>query len=743
MKEGRKRVLKRIVAMTLAIVLSCCCMGTTEVKAAYTGMQFIDGNWRYVSQGNIVYDYTGLACNENGWWYFNNGLIDWNYTGMAQNEYGWWYVVNGMLDWGYTGMACNEYGWWYFNNGQLDWGYTGMACNEYGWWYFNNGQLDWNYTGMALNENGWWYFNNGQIDWNYTGMALNEYGWWYFENGFLSPYFRGVGENEYGLWYYENGTINWGFTGMFCDRDRDWVYVRGGQVDPHYTGVATNEHGTWFFKDGVLQAETDASGNPTTTYTGMAQDETGKWIYMKHGKIDETYTGMALNDYGWWYYNNGTVDFGYTGIARNQYGAWFFRNGSIDFGYTGTYRDGVVTYDVNGGSARAKASSDNVLLGVFFNSREDSSDTLYVSFDGYEFYSIGEAFTNIHDTVDGDDLASCSPSLQLQPSDGDWYTYYKDWNVYTQRDPSIFYKDGYFWMTGTARGVGANAKKMIPMLAYSKDLINWSYPCAGESATVNYNDQNNWLEPAVTPPATNASGGYDAVAGDAFVDDDGTVWFVVSTGVYMDTHSNNLAPYLIKITNLSAPAGNKLDTTIDKCQYSDFTVTYSDMMYINLPTSRANAINKTWTHGDYDYDGSLFKRNGKYYYVVQHSGEYVQMWSINNLNNVSDPNAWTLVSPEVLEGSEGPCVVEFNGMNYLYTDRYPGWKFYDIWGDGYGITVASSRTLDNGGNQYTNAARIVTRDKSGIVPARHGSVIKLTDPTAIQKALEAYQRMGY
>lgn len=142
-------------------------------------------------------------------------------------------------------------------------------------------------------------------------------------------------------------------------------------------------------------------------------------------------------------------------------------------------------------------------------------------------------------------------------------------------------------------------------------------------------------------------------------------------------------------------------------------------------------------------DGSLFKRDGKYYYVVQHSGEFVQMWSIDDLNKVSDSSAWQLVSPEVLEGSEGPCITQFNGKNFLYTDRYPDWKFYDMWGDNYGIFATTADTLANGQSQYTNTVRIVTRDKNGVVPARHGTVIKLTDSNAINAALNAYNAQGY
>ena len=158
---------------------------TTGYPTSYNGMGLINGNWYYLTNGEINWTYTGMACNEAGWWYFRNGQLDWTYTGMACNEYGWWYYQNGQLNPTYTGMACNEYGWWYYQNGQLNPTYTGMACNEYGWWYYQNGRLNSIYTGMACNEYGWWYYTNGRLDMTYTGPAQNEYGTWWFQDGRL------------------------------------------------------------------------------------------------------------------------------------------------------------------------------------------------------------------------------------------------------------------------------------------------------------------------------------------------------------------------------------------------------------------------------------------------------------------------------------------------------------------------------------------------------------------------------
>jgi len=570
-------------------------------------------------------------------------------------------------------------------------------------------------------------------------MANNDYGWWYYQNGVLNPYYWGIGQNEWGKWYYHDGYLDFAFTDVIKLDGYGWVYINNGKYEEHYTGAVTNKYGTWYFKDGIIQNDPD-NPNGSTKYTGITQDQYGNWVYMKDGAIDSDYTGMAENENGWWYLKNGKVDFAYRGIGRNPYGTWYFNNGRVDTKYVGDYVDGSVIYAVSSGRAVAKPST-NLLLGVFYNSREDTSDTLYVSYDGYTFYSLGEAFSDAYRTNENSDLANCSPSLVLNSSD-EYYPYFGGWKVYCPRDPNIFYKDGYFWIVATARG-GADSKSFVPQFAFSSDLKNWSYMSMGidTETGVNYNiHPESWLLPTTPAPATNASGGYDAVAGDTLVDDDGTIWFVVSTGRYTDDHSNALSPYLVKITNLSVINGN-IATVHQKCDNSNVNVHYGPAVPINLPFNRYN-INKTWTHGDFDYDGSLYKKNGRYYYIVQHSGEIVMLWSIASLENVSDPNAWRLENADITEGSEGPCIVEFNGKTIVYSDRYPGWHHYDIWGEGFGITASTSASLTNGGKEYPSTERISLLGRDGkTIPARHGKVIKVTDSTAISKIMSRYNSL--
>ena len=89
----------------------------------------------------------------------------------------------------------------------------------------------------------------------------------------------------------------------------------------------------------MLQMENDewvcyTAGQRDNSYTGMAVNEYG-WWYLTDGEIDRDYTGMACNEYGWWYMNNGALDLSYTGIADVNGEPWYVVNGTIDFSYNG------------------------------------------------------------------------------------------------------------------------------------------------------------------------------------------------------------------------------------------------------------------------------------------------------------------------------------------------------------------------------------------------------------------------
>ena len=96
---------------------------------------------------------------------------------------------------------------------------------------------------------------------------------------------------------------------------------------------------------------------PATEAKGqLVLSSDGSWYYMKNGKIDYDYDGLAQNEYGWWKISNGTVDFGYTGLAQNEYGWWKVSNGTVDFGYTGLAQNEYGCWKVSNGTVDFSAN---------------------------------------------------------------------------------------------------------------------------------------------------------------------------------------------------------------------------------------------------------------------------------------------------------------------------------------------------------------------------------------------------
>ena len=310
--------------------------------------------------------------------------------------------------------------------------------------------------------------------------------------------------------------------------------------------------------------------------------------------------------------------------------------------------------------------------------------------------------------------------------------------IHTLHDPGLFYKDGAFWMIGGGVRPSATGYEYAPILGYSTDLVNWSFPSPGK----------DYLETGLTPTLApldkdgnripNAR--FDGVAIDGFADDDGAVWMTVTLGHYADNASNRLSQYLIKATGLKAPGDStKMGTEAQKMQNSIFDVTYGDLTPINLPLARYGLDGEDHDGREYEYDGSLFKDNGKYYLIVQHSGSEIQLWQIDDLNNAANPDAWTLVNAKMTEGSEGPSVTKNNGKYYMYTDRFFDWPHGDEWEDAYGIFAFTNDRLDQ---TFNELARIKTVDSVGnSVSARHGTVITLNDENAKTVALSRYNAL--
>ncbi len=366
---------------------------------------------------------------------------------------------------------------------------------------------------------------------------------------------------------------------------------------------------------------------------------------------------------------------------------------------------------------------DEVIMGIFFNSEEDMTDTLYVSFDGITFKKIGEAYTD-HAPTDLDDYW-CTDSPHLPENQRPGHKGDANWYVGCVHDPGLIYKDGYFWtVTGFDQWTeinGVKEKRFTPMLGYSKDLINWSFPNSGSATNI---------KPVGTLPfaadGTRTNTDFDSGSPDIMLDDDGTVWMVVTMGYYAQWHGDHPTNdkescYLVKITGLAPGSENPIG--IDEMGKSPI-VEYSDAVPINLPDDCDNRI-----------DGSLYKENGKYYLSIKREGTICEIWTIDDLNNVSDPNAWTIVNSGVVKDYEGPCMTKYAGNYFYYTDKL------GILDGVTGIHVARSAGLDQ---PWTANQPIITIDVNGNkIPSRHGTGKVITDPEAIAVIMERYKDAGW
>lgn len=380
----------------------------------------------------------------------------------------------------------------------------------------------------------------------------------------------------------------------------------------------------------------------------------------------------------------------------------------------------------------AHAEDPDVMLGVFFNTNDDRSDTLYMSVDGYNFYKLATALED--DTPNGSgNHAAGRPST-----------------VYTFSDPSIICKDGGFYMiSGTSMGNYSNGTaRAIPMIGYSEDLVNWS---CGNSGFFNLEDN---LIPATTPPGQEKWQQYDKWdfgSADFFADDDGTVWVYFSLGYYADYHGDDfqndiMAPYLAKITNLKPDSSKSLT---DPGWQPDITYESQYAKQIVLPKESNNRI-----------DGSIYKENGWYYLSIKENGIINELWRTRDLNKCDDPNAWELVSPNMQGGSEGPSLTSLNGTYYMFSDKLAPWPamneasyednqksvFANVtsgigaYGDNsHGVYVCTSSNI-NDPYGWSGTHKIQTYDTNGnIVPNRHGTVITVTDSAAKAKIWNLYR----
>ena len=423
------------------------------VKKDTTRLMEINGNWRMIVNGVIVYNYTGLGQNGNGMWYLQNGNISYVYTGTYTDENGityfiennrvvgtklveingiWRMIVDGKIVYDYTGVGQNGNGMWYLENGNISYSYNGtwydgddayiiennrvqmivkrdtirlMEING-NWRMVVNGKIVYDYTGVGQNGNGMWYMENGQITYRYNGVYHQEEKtyiiknsrvqnlidkdttrlieidgvWRMFIDGKIVYDYTGVGQNGNGMWYLENGIISYSYNGTWYDGEDayiiennrvqmvvkkdttrlmeingNWRMVVNGKIVYDYTGVGQNGNGMWFLENGII----------SYNYTGIYSDETGTYVIKNNRLVG---TKLMEIDGIWRMVVNGKIVYDYTGVGQNDNGRWYLENGNISYKYMGTWYDGDDAYIIEGSRVQIIVKKDTT--GLFEINRE-------------------------------------------------------------------------------------------------------------------------------------------------------------------------------------------------------------------------------------------------------------------------------------------------------------------------------------------------------------------------------------
>lgn len=355
------------------------------------------------------------------------------------------------------------------------------------------------------------------------------------------------------------------------------------------------------------------------------------------------------------------------------------------------------------------ATSDypETLLGAFWTSDSDQTDTLYLSTDGINFERISTPYES---GPGGEGL--------LKGTD----------HIYTLHDPGLFYtpNNQTFWLIS---GYVENGSFRY-MAGCSQDLLEWSWPDPA-------NGERFYPTEAPDMGGHFTAQGFNTAGTDATCDPDGsTVWVVTSLGFYaphngMNSQFDVMHPYIMKVSNL-AP---NVDITQGHYEWHGLAPlgTNGPLMPINLPDE---GISNNWI------DPSLYYEDGWWYLSIKAWGVQNRIYRIRDLNRASDAGAWELYVGNVVTGFEGASMTKlnYNASYYTYVDKLADWppENYD---DTTGVFAFRSPYII-GRNDWTNLGRIVTKDEYGNrIANRHGSVLNIKDQHALQVVWNLHDRL--
>ena len=171
-----------------------------------------------------------------------------------------------------------------------------------------------------------------------------------------------------------------------------WWYIKNGKVDFGYNGLAKNEHGTWYIKDGNVKFEIN----------GLVQCGDG-WYLFKDGAVQTNVTDLVENTEGLWYIKNGKVDSSANTVFQKGNEGWYIKNGKVDFTYNGLgtnengtwyIANGQVNFNING---LAKCGDGEY---YFKGGKLQEVTTLIEKSDGLWYLNKGKLDTTYNGTIE-------------------------------------------------------------------------------------------------------------------------------------------------------------------------------------------------------------------------------------------------------------------------------------------------------------------------------------------------------
>lgn len=357
--------------------------------------------------------------------------------------------------------------------------------------------------------------------------------------------------------------------------------------------------------------------------------------------------------------------------------------------------------------------NNGLLLGVFFDSTNNETNHLYVSFDGLTFRKIGIPYIDVDAGKDEKDR-------------GDRTAF---------RDPGMMYYNGKVWiLNGDLVNKYDNTKANLyqPKWGVSENLREWSPIMYGNSLTMicKVNNQNKY--PYDKNGQLNNTK-FDAWAPDVFVDIDGDkekgIYMFLSAGYWGESHGGKseddvMKQYLIKVNNLNLNGSVK---------NGRLEVNYETPKMLNFPEEEIKNDERRIKRGGKEdrIDASLLKGDGGYYFAVKRYGTSYELWWIEDLNQVSDTSKWNLINSDFVYEYEGASLVKFKEKYLFYCDKLS---------DEHGIHVAVTDRLDNKW-KVPEAVKFV--ESRGAQPTtisrRHGTVLHIKDEHLIDAILSIYE----